>query len=121
MATSPGKSLKVLESPGIRFSPGKESWKNGKFDKSPGKVLEFTYFLKNAIAHSFLHKKIEFSSKFSVSSINFAFYFVEKSRKKSWKNLKKSLKSTGKVLEFHFLFTVATLLQVRQAFWHARG
>ena len=41
MATSPGKSWKVLESPGIGFSPGKASWKIGKFNKSPGKVLDF--------------------------------------------------------------------------------
>ena len=32
--------LKVLESPGIHFSPGNTSWKTDFLEKSPGKVLE---------------------------------------------------------------------------------
>ena len=46
VASSPGKSWKVLESPGIGFSPGKASWKIGKLYKSPGKVLEKIICLK---------------------------------------------------------------------------
>ena len=51
VATGPGKSWKVLESPGIDFSPGKWSWKTIFLVKSFGKVLEvyfssYIYFLK---------------------------------------------------------------------------
>jgi len=44
LSCDPGWPL-VLESPGIGigFSPGKASWKTGKFEKSPGKVLEFNF------------------------------------------------------------------------------
>ena len=36
-------SLKVMDSSGIGFSPGKASWKIGKLDKNPGNVLEFSW------------------------------------------------------------------------------
>jgi hypothetical protein len=44
VATTPGNSWNLLETPGIVFTPGKYSWKLQKLLETPGKLLEFRNF-----------------------------------------------------------------------------
>ena len=85
--------MKVLDSPGIGFSSRKAYWKIGRSDKSPGIFLENSFF-----------------SLFSFWYTRFIYFLIICVNPE--KTLIKEVleKNPGKVLEFDYVFTVATMI-----------